>query len=132
VFEWEEEIVATITDIAYEEGYEPFEVKADLETVEIIARGDLASNEKWRMIKESIDLGDWETVAYVRFRDDRPFIFGMTRKFNKQIKMPKFGELSNEELFEEIMGMRRMIEKALECDVRQYCFPEKSLRTIIS
>jgi hypothetical protein len=39
--------------------------------------------------------------------------------------MPYLEGLSNEEMFEEILEMRRLVEKALGCDIRQYCFPEK-------
>jgi len=49
----------------------------------------------------------------------------MARNRRKQLSMPYLGDLSNEEMFQEILEMRKLIEKALGCDVRQYCFPEK-------
>ena len=39
--------------------------------------------------------------------------------------MPYFDNLSNDEMFEEILEMRKLVENALGCDIRQYCFPEK-------
>ena len=33
-------------------------------------------------------------------------------------------DLSTDELLERILEMRNLVEKALGCDVRKYCFPE--------
>jgi hypothetical protein len=124
VFEWKEELVTTITDIAIKEGFQPYKVKADLENVKVFAEGDFSDNDDWEKMKNSIDLGKWSTVAYVKERAGRHFVFGMTKSRKKMISMPELGDLPKEELFNSILEMRRLIEKALGCDVRQYCFPE--------
>ncbi len=124
-FEWKEELVTTITRIAIAEGFDPYKVRADLETVKVTAEGDFSSNEDWERIRNSIDMGKWKTIAFVKSREDRHFVFGMSRQRRKQLTMPYLGDLNNEELLVEILNMRHLIEKALGCDVRQYCFPEK-------
>ena len=85
----------------------------------------LDTDEDWEKIRNSIDLGRWKTIAFVKSREGKHFVFGMSKQRRKQLTMPYLGDLSNEELFEEILNMRHLIEKALGCDVRQYCFPEK-------
>lgn len=124
-FAWEEELVTTITKIAVDEGFNPYKVRADLETVKVTAEGIFSDNEDWERIRNSIDLGRWKTIAFVKSREGKHFVFGMSKQRRKQLTMPYLSDLNNEELFEEILNMRRLIEKALGCDVRQYCFPEK-------
>jgi hypothetical protein len=99
-------------------------MKADLENVQITAEGDFADNNDWENIKNSIDLGKWDTIAYKKRRDGRYFIFGITKVRKKNITMPKMGDLPQKELYQNILDMRRLIEKALGCDIRQYCFPD--------
>ena len=126
IFEWREEIVTNVTEVARSEGFLPYKVRADLETVKVIAEGDLENNEDWKRIEGAIDLGKWRTIAYVRRGEKGMFIFGLTRRRSKQISMPYLEEdLSMDELLERIIEMRRLVEKALGCDVRQYCFPER-------
>jgi len=124
-FEWKEDLVTTITRIAVDEGFDPYRVRADLETVKVTAEGDFSDNEDWESIKNSIDIGKWNTIAFVKFKDGRPLIFGMSRNRKKQLSMPYIGDLSCEEMFAEIIEMRKLLEKALGCDIRQYCFPDK-------
>lgn len=124
-FAWKEELVTTITRIAVDEGFNPYKVRADLETVKVTAEGVFSDNEDWERIRNSIDLGRWKTVAFVKSREGKHFVFGMSKQRRKQLTMPYLSNLNNEELFEEILNMRHLIEKALGCDVRQYCFPEK-------
>jgi len=39
--------------------------------------------------------------------------------------MPYLGDLSYDEMFQEILEMRKLIEKALGKNIRQECLPEK-------
>ena len=65
-------------------------------------------------------------MAYVRSSKDGVFVFGLTRRRNKQISMPYVGaDLTMDNLLDRILEMRRILERALECDIRQYCFPER-------
>lgn len=124
-FEWKEDLVTTITRIAVDEGFDPYKVRADLETVKVTAEGDFSDNEDWERVRNSIDIGKWTTIALVKSKNGRPVIFGMSKNRKKQLSMPYLGDLSNEEMFAEIIEMRKLVEKALGCDIRQYCFPEK-------
>jgi len=76
IFEWEEELITTVTEEARREGFRPYRVRADLETVKVTAEGDLETNEDWKKIEGAIDLGAWKTVAYVRSGEQGMFIFG--------------------------------------------------------
>ena len=126
IFEWKEELITTVTEIARSRGFLPYKVMADLETVKVTAEGDLEHNENWKKIEGAIDLGSWRTIAYVRSDEQAMFIFGLTRRRSKQISMPEMDSgLSTDELLERILEMRELVEKALGCDVRQYCFPER-------
>lgn len=125
LFEWSEELVTKITKIAVDEGYSPYKVRADLETIKVTAEGDFSDNEDWTRIRDSIDIGKWNTIAFVKSKNGRPMVFGMSKSRKKQLSMPFLGDMSYKEMFEEILEMRRVVEKALGCDIRQYCFPEK-------
>jgi hypothetical protein len=126
IFEWKEELITTVTEVARSQGYRPYKVEADLDTVKVTAEGDLENNENWKRIEGAIDLGAWKTIAYVKSRDQGMFIFGLTRRRSKQINMPEIdADLSMDELFSRILELRTLVEKALGCDLRQYCFPEK-------
>ena len=126
IFQWREEIAARVTEVARSEGFSPYKVWADLETVRITAEGDLENNEDWKRIEGAIDLGVWRAVAYVRSSKDGVFVFGLTRRRNKQISMPYVGaDLTMDNLLDRILEMRRILERALGCDIRQYCFPER-------
>lgn len=123
VFEWKEELVTTVTEIARKDGYNPYKVQADLENVKIAAEGDLENNEEWKKIEGAIDLGKWRTIAYVKPNNQGMFVFGLTRRRNKQISMPLIDvHLSMDKLHERILNIRSLVEGALGCDVRQYCF----------
>lgn len=125
IFEWKEELVTSVTEVARKEGFNPYKVQADLETVKVSAEGDLQSNEDWKKIEGAIDLGRWRTIAYVRPSDGGMFVFGLTRRRSKQISLPQIEEgLNKDELLERIVQIRSLLESALGCDVRQYCFPE--------
>jgi hypothetical protein len=125
IFEWKEELVTTVTEEARRRGFRPYEVMADLETVKVTAKGDLANNENWKKIEGAIDVGTWRTILYVRSTEQGVLVFGLTKKRSKQISMPEIkADLSPDELLERIMEVRALVEKALGCDVRQYCFPE--------
>lgn len=124
-FAWKEDLVTTITRIAVDEGFDPYKVRADLETVKVTAEGDFSNNEDWTRIRNSIDIGKWNTIAFVKSKDGRPMVFGMSKNRKKQLSMPYLGDLSSKEMFAEILEMRKIVEKALGCDIRQYCFPEK-------
>ncbi|MCD6535742.1 MAG: hypothetical protein J7K49_01750 [Thaumarchaeota archaeon] len=126
IFEWGEEIVTNVTEVARSEGFLPYKVRADLETVKLTAEGDLENNEDWKRIERTIDLGKWRTIAYVGKGEKGIFVFGLTKRRNKQISIPHLEEdLLANELFERIIKIRKLVEKALGCDVRQYCFPER-------
>jgi len=126
IFEWKEELITTVTEVARSQGYLPYKVKADLETVKVTAEGDLENNEEWKRIEGAIDLGIWKTIAYVRSHDNDMFVFGLTRRHGKQINIPKMeDDLSTDDLLERILEMKDLIEKALGCDIREYCFPEQ-------
>jgi len=128
VFEWEESIVTTVTEVARKEGFAPYKVWADLETVNITAEGDLDHNEKWKKMESAVELNTWRTVAYVKSSKSGMFVFGLTKRFKKGLSMPGIDpSLPVEELFNRILEMRHLMEKALGCDVRQYCFPQHVL-----
>ena len=132
VFEWEEKLVTKVTKFARREGFTPYKVKADLETVKVVAQGDLNNNEQWKRIQGAVELERWKTIAYVKSGDSNIFIFGLTRLRSKIITMPYVEEdLSMENLLERILQMRRIIENSLGCDIRQYCFPEQVLSTFM-
>jgi len=125
IFEWKEELVTTVTEEARRRGFRPYEVMADLETVKVTAKGDLENNENWKKIEGAIDLGTWRTILYVRMAEQGALVFGLTKKRSKQISMPEIeADLPPNELLERILEVRALIEKALGCEVRQYCFPE--------
>jgi hypothetical protein len=94
----------------------------------VTAEGDLNKNEVWKRIEGAVELDRWQTIAYVRSSKTDVFIFGLTKRRSKNITMPQIEEnLSKEKLLERILQMRKIIEKALGCDIRQYCFPERLL-----
>lgn len=125
IFEWKEELITMVTEEARRGGFRPYKVRADLETVKVTAEGDLENNEDWKKIEGAIDLGTWKAIAYVRSGEHGMFIFGLTKRRSKQISMPEIeADLSTDELLERILEMRTLIERALGCEVRQYCFPE--------
>jgi len=124
-FEWQENLVTTITRIAVDEGFDPYKVRADLEDLKVTAEGDFSDNDDWENIKNSIDLGKWDTIAFVKSKNGRPLVFGMSKKRKKQLSIPYLGDLSYDEMFQEILEMRTLIEKALGKNIRQECFPEK-------
>lgn len=125
LFEWKEETVAEVTEVVRQHGYEPYKVKADLDTVTVTAEGDLDGNEQWKRLEGALERNEWKTVAYVKSSKDGIFIFGMTRRFRKSISIPEFGvDLTPVQLFEKILEIRELIEKALGCGIREYRFPE--------
>jgi len=125
IFEWKEEIVTNVTEVARSEGFLPYKVRGDLETVKILAEGDLENNEDWKRIEGTIDLSKWRTIAYMKRNKKGIFVFGLTRRYRKQISIPHLEEdLSMDGLLERIIEMRKLVERALGCDVRQYCFSE--------
>jgi hypothetical protein len=128
VFEWEEKLVTRVTEFARSEGFTPYKVKANLETVSVTAEGDLDNNELWKRIEGAVELDRWQTIAYVKSTKSEMFIFGLTRLRSKNITMPQIEEeISAGKLLERILEMRNIIEKSLGCDIRQYCFPERLL-----
>ena len=132
IFEWEEQLITTVTDVALKEGFQSYKVLADLDTVKVSAVGDLIHNEKWDKVRDSLDSGEWKTIAYVKSRREGMFVFGMTKTRNKVITMPQTDtSFPIEELFERIKEMRRIVEKALGVDIRQYCFPDATLSRFI-
>jgi len=125
LFEWKELHAVKIAEIARKEGFTPYKTRADLETVTITAVGDLEYNEKWKKVQRSLDLGEWKTLAYIKSTDKELIVFGLTKNRNKVISMPIMDRnISLKELLRMILKTRELIEKALNCDIRQYCFPE--------
>jgi hypothetical protein len=132
VFEWEERLITKVTEYARRGGFNPYKVEADLETVKVTAQGDLDNNEQWKKIEGAVELERWKTIAYVKSSDTGMFIFGLTRLRSRMIKMPYIDEdISMEKLLARILQMREIVEKALGCDVRSYCFPEQILSTFM-
>jgi len=132
VFEWEEKLITKVTEFARREGFNPYRVEADLETVKVTAEGDLDKNEQWKKIEGAVELERWKTIAYVKSSNNGMFIFGLTRLRSRMIKMPYIEEdISMENLLTRILQMRRIVEKSLGCDVRAYCFPEQILSTFM-
>jgi len=132
VFEWEERLVTKVTEFARREGFTPYKVKADLETVKVVAEGDLDNNEQWKKIEGAVEFERWKTIAYVKSGDTGIFIFGLTKNRSKMISMPYIEEdISIENLLNRILQMRQIVEKSLGCDVREYCFPEQVLSTFM-
>jgi len=131
VFEWQEKLVTKVTEFARREGFTPYKVRADLETVTVTAEGDLDTNEKWKKIEGAVELEKWKTIAYVKSTDTEMFIFGLTKTRSKMISMPYIEDISMENLLKRILQMRQIVEKSLGCDVREYCFPEKVLSTFM-
>lgn len=125
LFEWKEEHATKIAEIARKEGFTPYKTRANLETVTVTAEGDLEHNEDWQKIQRAINIGTWKTLAYIKSTENGLTIFGLTKRRTKTISIPKTDpNLSLEELLQRILETRQLIEKALGCDIRQYCFPE--------
>jgi len=128
MFEWKNTLVTRITEIAPSEGFTPYKVVGDLETVRVVAIGDLSNNEVWKRIEGVIDPDAWRTLAYAKSGDNGPIVFGFTKTRRKVLSIPEMDPgISEEELFNRLLEMRRLIEKALGCDIRQYCFPQQVL-----
>ena len=126
LFEWKEETVTEVTEVVRQHGYDPYKVKADLDTVTVTAEGDLERNERWKRLEGALERGEWRTVAYVKSGKEGIFVFGMTRRFRKSISIPESGvELTPAQLYEKILEIRELIEKALGCSIREYRFPER-------
>jgi len=124
-FEWEVTLAVTVTEIARKKGYEPYTVRADLETVTVTAQGNLEDDEDWIKIRDAIDLDKWKNVAYVDSKADEVFIFGLSRKFRKRISIPYIKETSSERIYSKILEVREIIEQALGENIRRVCFPEQ-------
>lgn len=123
-FVWKEDFPSEMHHAARKEGFVPYRVEADLETVKITAIGDLDENEQWKKIEGSLDSERWNTIAYVKSRADGKFIFGLTRRMKKFVSIPETGEKTPNETFKEILRIKELFEKALGMDIRQYLFPE--------
>jgi len=83
-------------------------------------------------VQRALSLGEWKTLAYIKSTEKELTVFGLTRKRNKIISMPKIDpNISQEEILQKILKTRQLIEKALGCDIRQYCFP-KPIQTLPS
>ena len=125
IFAWKEKFVTTVTEVARRDGFLPYKVQAKLETATVTAVGDLENNEEWKKIEGAIDFDKWRAIAYVSSNEQGMFIFGLTKRRTKQISIPYMtAKLSMDDLLERILQVRSLLEEAIGCDVRQYCFRE--------
>jgi len=126
MFEWQQRFELQITEIARKEGYKAYKSEADLENVVVTATGDLDENEELKKIINLTGIGKWKTLAYRKSEKDKQSTFWISKSRRKQISL-ELDFLQIEELFDKILEMRTMIEKAIECDIRRYCFPQSKI-----
>ena len=132
VFQWKEEHAVTLTALARDRGFVPYKSTADLDDVHVTAEGNLASqNSKWLAVDQAL-LGDWNVLAFQQSRADGIFVFGMARRFKKSFSLPLTGKISADEILENMLTLRTMIENSLGCDLRAYCFPQTTLHGFAS
>jgi hypothetical protein len=127
VFQWKEEHAAALTAQARDRGFAPYKSTADLDDVHVTAEGNLASqNSKWMAVDQAL-LGDWNVLAFQQNRADGIFIFGMARRFKKSFSLPLTAKTPADEILENMLTLRSMIENSLGCDLRAYCYPQTTL-----
>ncbi|HEU4822027.1 MAG TPA: hypothetical protein VFS97_01240 [Nitrososphaeraceae archaeon] len=74
--------------------------------------------------KGSLSKSRWKTVAYKRTVGDSVEMFGLSKSRTKEISLPLPEDLSPNQLIKRILDIQRIIEDALNSELRQYCFPE--------
>jgi hypothetical protein len=123
-FEWKDDFPTEMYHVAKGSGFVPYRVEADLATVKIKAEGNLSENERWKKIEGSLESEVWNTIAYVQSGNSSKFIFGIARRMKKFVSIPETEEKSEEEVYQDVMTVKSLFEKAIGTDIRQYLFPQ--------
>jgi hypothetical protein len=132
LFERNKEFIHDFRNVVEKQGFAPYRIEGDLETVRVTAEGDLESNPDWKHLEGSIDIGKWRTIAFVQYRSGRPFVFGAARQRQKEFTFPSSDDYDLEQIVSIAIEVRTYIEKAIGQDIRQYLFPELPLTEFFS
>lgn len=119
-----ESVIDKITIEAPKEGFLPYSSKGDLDSVEVVATGDLDSNSDWKRIQDSLSKNRWKTVAFRRMIGDSVEMFGLSKNRIREISLPLSESLTSTQLVKRIIKIRDIIERAIASDLRQHAFPE--------